>query len=251
MQKEQIDRLNVEIYPTRLLMGQAAGRAAAEELKKVLARKNRARMVFAAAPSQNEVLETLVAEPGIDWSRVEAFHMDEYIGLPDDAPQRFSRYLKERLFDRLPFAEINLIEGGEPDRLCENYARKLNAEPIDIICLGIGENGHIAFNDPPVANFNDPATVKIVRLDDLCRQQQVNDGCFPDFDSVPQQAVTLTIPALMSGVRLICTVPGRRKGPAVHRMLYGSVSTECPASVLRTHENCTLYLDRDCWSADR
>lgn len=245
--KKTVEKLTLEIYADRLLAGRAAGLAAAETLKKLLAEKGRARMIFAAAPSQNETLETLVAVPGIDWSKVTAFHMDEYIGLPADAPQRFSHYLKTRLFDKLPFAEVHLITGDDPNALCEEYARKLAAEPIDIVCMGVGENGHIAFNDPPVADFADPKLVKIVDLDLACRQQQVNDGCFPNLDAVPKQAVSLTIPALMSGGCLICTVPGERKRAAVHRMLQGAVSTECPASILRTHGNVTLFIDRDCW----
>ncbi len=250
---KHFEKLSIEVHPDRLLAGRSAGRAAAEELKRVLAQKGKARMIFAAAPSQNETLGTLVAEPGIDWTKVTAFHMDEYIGLAGDAPQLFSRYLKSRVFDRLPFGRIHLIvgskSGSDPIRLCEEYSRLLRAEPIDIVCLGIGENGHIAFNDPPVANFNDPETVKIVQLDDACRRQQVHDGCFPDFDSVPKKAITLTIPALMSGACLICSVPGARKGQAVQRMLTGDISTECPASILRTHENCSLYVDRECWAS--
>lgn len=247
-EKKQFDNLFVEVHPDRLSAGRAAGLAVAEQLKNLQNRQDRVRMIFAAAPSQDEVLETLVAEPGIDWGKVVAFHMDEYIGLPDDAPQRFSHYLKSHIFNKLPFGEIHLIEGNNPEQTCEDYAKKLQAEPIDIVCMGIGENGHIAFNDPPVADFNDPQAVKIVRLDDACRQQQVNDGCFPDFDSVPQRAITLTVPALMSGRCLICTVPGRRKGEAVHRMLTGEISVSCPASILRTHAHCTMFVDHDCWS---
>lgn len=247
---KRFENLSVEIHSDRLSAGRAAGLAAAGELRKILAQKNKARMIFAAAPSQNEMLETLIAEPEIDWNRVVAFHMDEYIGLPDDAPQRFSRYLKEHLFGKVPFGEVRLIGGDDPEKTCDDYARKLGEGPIDIVCMGVGENGHIAFNDPPVADFQDPKTVKVVQLDDACRQQQVNDSCFFDFDSVPKQAITLTVPALMSGNCLICTVPGKRKGNAVQRMLAGEISTQCPASVLRTHRNCTLYVDRDCWNVN-
>lgn len=245
--KKQFDKLTLQVFEDRSSMGRAAGRAAAETLRKVLSEKDRARIVFAAAPSQDEMLAELVAAPDVDWSRVEAFHMDEYIGLPDDAPQRFAHYLKTRVFDRLPFGRVHLIVGDDPERICERYAEKLNATPIDLVCMGIGENGHIAFNDPPVADFNDPKLVKIVELDLACRQQQVYDGCFSDLDAVPRRAITLTIPALMSGNTLICTVPGHRKHDALHRMLEGEISTECPASILRTHKNCTVFVDRDCF----
>jgi glucosamine-6-phosphate deaminase len=242
--KKVIDQLVLEVYPDRYSAGRAAGMLAAERLKTVLAEKGKARVIFAAAPSQNETLETLATVSGIDWNKVTAFHMDEYIGLADDAPERFSFYLKTHMFDRCPFGEIHLLSGNNPQHLCEEYARKLVAEPIDLVCMGIGENGHIAFNDPPVADFNDPQLVKIVELDPICRQQQVNDGCFPDFDAVPKQAVTLTVPALMSGNYLICTVPGQRKAAALRRMISGNLSTECPATILRTHKNCTVFTDQ-------
>jgi glucosamine-6-phosphate deaminase len=170
--------------------------------------------------------------------------MDEYIGLDAAAPQRFSNFLKERLFDRLPFREVHLIEPETLDPV-KHYETLLKTSPIDLVCLGIGENGHLAFNDPPVADFNDPVWVKIVDLDDVCRRQQVNDGCFAAFDDVPKQAITLTIPALMSGKRLICTVPGQTKRQAVQRTLNDPISTACPATILRNHQACTLFLDKD------
>lgn len=249
MFRKKIDQLVLEVHQDRRAAGYAAGTLAAEKLKTILLKKGKARMIFAAAPSQNETLETLVAVPGIDWNKVTAFHMDEYIGLTDDASERFSFYLKTRIFDKCPFAEVHLLSGNNPQLLCEEYTQKLVTETIDIICMGIGENGHIAFNDPPVADFNDPQLVKIVELDLLCRQQQVHDGCFPNLDAVPKQAVTLTIPALMSGDCLICTVPGQRKGAAVRRMISGNISTECPATILRTHKDCTVFVDRDCYES--
>jgi glucosamine-6-phosphate deaminase len=249
--KKTFDQLSLEIHPDRLSTGRAAASVAAEALRKALAEKEVVRVVFAAAPSQSEMLDTLVGLPEIDWSRVTAFHMDEYTRLADDAPQRFSHYLKVQIFDKLPFAEVNLITGDVPEEICRNYSEKLRAAPIDLVCMGIGENGHIAFNDPPVADFNDPKWVKLVDLDLACRQQQVNDGCFPTLDAVPEQAVTLTIPALMSGLCLVCTVPGRRKGQALQRMLSGKISTKCPASILRTHPRCFLFTDRECWEYEK
>ncbi|MCL2118237.1 MAG: glucosamine-6-phosphate deaminase [Planctomycetaceae bacterium] len=241
----RVDKLQVKAYSTRELMGHAAGRVAAEAITKAIARQGAARVVFAAAPSQNETLATLTSDTSVDWSKVTAFHMDEYIGLPEDAPQRFSRYLKERVFSRVPLAAVHLLGLQPPERECGYYANLLAEKPIDVVCLGIGENGHIAFNDPPVADFNDPQLVKIVTLDVPCRQQQVNDGCFPDIGAVPETAVTLTIPALMRGATLICTVPGTTKRNAVRATLYEEFSTRCPATILRTHDDCTLFLDAD------
>ncbi len=248
--KQTFDKLVLSVYRNRAETGLAAGLAAASTLRTLLAEKERVRVVFAAAPSQNETLETLVAASGIDWKRVVAFHMDEYVGLDASAPQRFAQYLKTRIFDRLPFGEIHLMDGDNPKRLCSDYAQKLTAAPIDLVCMGVGENGHIAFNDPPVADFYDPKGVKIVELDLSCRQQQVNDGCFPNLDAVPKQAVTLTIPALFGAGQLIGTVPGERKRAAVHQMLHGEISTACPASILRTHPNCLMFVDSDCFGKD-
>ena len=240
-----IDKLQVKVCSTREQMGYAAGLAAAEAIAKAVEQQGTARVVFAAAPSQNETLVTLMAVPAVDWSKVTAFHMDEYIGLPADATQRFSHYLKERVFDRVPLAAVHLLGLQPPESECEYYTNLLAEKPIDVVCLGIGENGHIAFNDPPVADFNDPYLVKIVTLDTPCRQQQVNDGCFPDIDAVPKTAVTLTIPALLRGATLICSVPGPTKRDAVFATLNDEISTRCPATILRKHDDCTLFLDAD------
>jgi glucosamine-6-phosphate deaminase len=246
------DQLALEIHPTRAASGHSAGTAAAAAIRAALAEKGSARVVFAAAPSQNETLETLADAPGIRWQNVAAFHMDEYIGLDAGAPQRFAKFLDARLFEKLPFGAVNRIScapGEDPREVCAAYARLLDAAPVDVVCLGIGENGHLAFNDPP-ADFNDPLRVKVVTLDEACRQQQVNDGCFPNLGAVPRQAVTLTIPALLSAACLICTVPGPRKHAAVRAALLGEISGDCPASILRTHPNVTMYVDRACWEGN-
>jgi glucosamine-6-phosphate deaminase len=225
-------------------MANAAAGDIAAALRAALARQSNVRVIFAAAPSQADTLAALVATPGIDWGRVTAFHMDDYIGLPPGAPERFASWLDQHLFDKLPFGEVHRIV-PEPDaeHTAQEYAQMLRATAIDVVCLGIGVNGHIAFNDPPVADFNDPLDVKIVDLDDVCRQQQVDDKCFPTFDDVPRQAITLTIPMLLRGRELFCVVPGRAKRNAVREALNGPITTSCPASILRTHPNCTLYLD--------
>ncbi|MCX6214597.1 glucosamine-6-phosphate deaminase [Spirosoma sp.] len=238
----QVDALRVNVYPTRQEMGASAGQAVVEKINALLAGKPTIRMIFAAAPSQNELLAYLVQSPAIDWSRIDVFHMDEYVGLSEKAPQRFGTFLRQHLFDRVKPRTVNLIDSGADDAE-QQYAKRLTEASIDIVCLGIGENGHIAFNDPPVADFDDSAVIKRVQLDDVCRQQQVNDGCFPTFDDVPKEALTLTIPTLMAGENLFCVVPGPTKRDAIHRMMTGPVATSCPASVLRTHPNCTLYVD--------
>ena len=227
-------------------MGAAAASAVGEALAATLLRQDRARMIFAAAPSQADMLDALRDLPGLDWSRVTAFHMDEYVGLPAAAPQRFAAWLDARLFSRLPFGEVHrIVPGDDLDDEARRYAGLLGAAPIDIVCLGIGSNGHIAFNDPPVADFDDPLDVKVVDLDAACRQQQVDDSCFPILDLVPTRAITVTIPPLMRGRRLVCVVPGALKRDAVARTLHGPVATACPASILRTHPACTLYLDAE------
>lgn len=242
-----VDRLCVRIFDTRQEMGAQAAREAADALRAVLAAKSTASVVFAAAPSQNEFLAALCEAPGIDWPRVHAFHMDEYIGLPGEAPQRFARFLKDRLFDRLPFGRVSLLDGTarDPQAECARYAALLAADPPDIVCLGIGENGHIAFNDPPDARFDDPQTVRIVTLDEACRIQQVHDGCFATLAQVPTHAVTLTIPALVAASALFCVVPAITKAAAVHATLEGPVTEGVPATILRRHPAAVLYLDRD------
>ncbi|WP_135553762.1 glucosamine-6-phosphate deaminase [Paenibacillus cymbidii] len=242
----QVDRLHVRVYADRQAMGEAAGREAAEAIKERLREAGTARIIFAAAPSQNEFLQTLAADAEIDWSRITVFHMDEYIGLSTDAPQLFSRFLREGLFDRVRPGTVHLLDASvDAETEMRRYAGLLAEAPIDIVCLGIGENGHIAFNDPPVADFSDPFAVKAVELDEACRKQQVNDGCFAKLADVPTHAMTLTIPTLMAGGRLFCMVPGPTKRDAVRHTLEGPIGTACPATILRTHPACTLYVDED------
>lgn len=242
----RIDRLVIERHPDRGALGAAAGAAAAGLVRGLLAAQPEVRMIFAAAPSQRETLATLVRAEGIDWSRVTAFHMDEYVGLEPAAPQRFGRFLQDHLFGLVRPGRVHFLDGNaEPAAECRRYAALLAAAPIDVVCLGIGENGHIAFNDPPVADFHDPVAVKLVALDAACRRQQVNDGCFAAFDLVPTHALSLTIPALMAGRHLVCAVPGPTKRAAVARLLSGSIGTDCPATILRTHPDCTLHVDAE------
>jgi glucosamine-6-phosphate deaminase len=242
----QANKLRVESYGTRAGAGAASAIAVAAELRKRLMRKNGVRMIFAAAPSQADMLAELCEAPGIDWSRVSAFHMDEYIGLPVGAPARFATWLDRHVFGEAAFGAVHRIV-PEPDAeaAASGYAALLAEAPIDIVCLGIGVNGHIAFNDPPVADFDDPLDVKVVELDEVCRQQQVDDEGFARIEDVPRHAITLTIPRLLRADKLFCMVPGRSKREAVRQTLQEPVTTACPASILRQHSDCTLYLDSE------
>ena len=241
------DKLVVKIYNTRNQMGDAAGKAAAELIKEYLNKKNEVNIIFAAAPSQNETLDTLVKCDGIDWSRVNAFHMDEYIGLNASAPQGFGNFLRERIFSKLPFKSVNYIncEADDIDAECERYSKLLKENPVDIVLLGIGENGHIAFNDPHVADFNDTKAVKAVKLDNICRQQQVNDGCFKSLSEVPEYALTLTVPTLVSAKHMVCTVPAATKAWAVSATCNEPISEKVPATVMRKHNSAVMYCDSD------
>ena len=247
---ERVDKLNVRVFDTRQQMGIAAGRDIVAKIQDLLREKESLRIVFAAAPSQNEMLDFLAIAEGIDWSRIDVFHMDEYVGLAPNAPQRFAHFLTTKLFAKVNPRTVYLIDDSEgAAAACEQYKYLLDQGQIDIVCLGVGENGHLAFNDPPVADFDDPAVIKRVQLDAVCRQQQVNDGCFPSLNDVPEEALTLTIPTLLSGRYLFCVVPGKTKHQAIKRMLTGPVTTDCPASILRHHPNCTLYVDRDSYGS--
>lgn len=246
MREFYADRQLVRVYRTGPEMGRAAAHDIAEALRKRLRNQQSVRIVFAAAPSQDAMLAGLAQSPGIDWTRVTALHMDEYVGLGEAAPQRFGNYLRERLFNHVRPGRVELISpDGDPAPEAERYARVLAAEHIDIVCSGIGENGHIAFNDPGIADFADTKLVKVVALDERSRQQQVNDRCFTRLSDVPAHAITVTIPALMSASEVFCVVPGARKSAAVRQALFGPVSTSCPASVLRRHPRSMLYLDAD------
>jgi len=241
------DKLVINIYDNRAEMGKAAGSAAGKKIRELLTEKEEVNIIFAAAPSQNETLETLLNEEGIEWNRVNAFHMDEYIGLAEDAPQGFGNFLKDHIFGKLPFGRVEYINGQAEDMEteCQRYAGLLQQYPTDLVLLGIGENGHIAFNDPHVADFQDPKAVKAVALDQVCRQQQVNDGCFVSLDEVPEYALTLTIPALVRAETLICTVPAKTKAAAVKNTVMGEISEECPATIMRLHENAVMYCDKE------
>jgi glucosamine-6-phosphate deaminase len=244
--KFKVDELNVFIFDTRDEIGRAAADDAEARINRVIAEKGEATLVLAAAPSQNEVLANL-KDADVDWTKVRALHLDEYIGLPEDHEAGFGNFLRRAIFNDLPFKAVHYLYECDidPETICENYSILLKKYPPDLVLLGVGENGHLAFNDPAVADFEDPLLVKIVELDDICRMQQVNDGCFASFDEVPEKAITLTMRALINIKEKVAVVPGKNKAPAIDRMLNGEISTECPASILRTAKSATLYLDAE------
>jgi glucosamine-6-phosphate deaminase len=241
----QVNRLRVEVYADRARMGLAAALDVARRMREVLAGNALLAMAFAAAPSQNELLAGLRDLPGLDWTNVVAFHLDEYLGLPPGAPQSFGSFLCNALFGHVPLGQVHYLQGNAPDpsRERERYAGLLLQYPLDIICLGVGENGHIAFNDPQDGPFDPEEVVRLVTLDEHSRLQQVHDGCFASLEAVPRQALTLSAPAIMAGKSLRCVVPGPTKAIAVREMLLGPVGPQCPASMLRQHPDCVLYLD--------
>jgi glucosamine-6-phosphate deaminase len=226
-------------------MGEEAALAVIETIKDLLSKQNLVNIIFAAAPSQNELLLNLSMQKNIDWQRVNAFHMDEYVGLSENDEESFSFFLKEKIFKNLPFHAVYYLDGTAADveAECKRYTQLLQSYPTDIVCMGIGENSHIAFNDPHVANFEDKEWVKIANLDEDCRKQQVNDGCFKSINDVPTHAFTLTVPALMNGHFIFCIVPGETKAKAVDNTLHQSISEKYPATILRTHVRAVLYLD--------
>ena len=241
--RRTVDKLEILSLPDRDAMAATAARDIADELRTRLAAQESVRIVFGAAPSQEDTLASLMASPDIDWTRVTAFHMDDYVGLPAGAPQRFANWLQERVFSRQAFAAVHRIAAeGDPGAAARAYAARLGEAPLDVVVLGIGVNGHIAFNDPP-ADLDDPLDVRVVELDRTCRQQQVDDGAFARIGEVPSRAITLTVPRLMRAARLFCVVPTAAKRAAIRAALHGPVTGDCPASVLRTHLACTLYLE--------
>ena len=230
-------------------MGAFAAEEASDYVCNLLEKKETIRCIFAAAPSQSDFLECFFADKRIDFTRIEAFHMDEYIGLPSNDPRSFRSYLKQ-YFDQVHMRSINYIDGMNPDPEAEavRYGSLLMEKKIDIVFMGIGENGHIAFNDPGVADFHDLRIMKPVQLDTMCRNQQVHDGCYATLDEVPQMALTLTIPTLLSADKHFCFVPTKAKAKALHDVLTGPISEKCPASILRTKNGVQLYVDEDCFS---
>jgi len=241
------DALTVRVYPSHADLARDAAQQAHQILRDAVNQGGRARAILASAASQVKFLEALVSLPGLDWKRVTLFHMDEYLGINDQHPASFGRFMCERVEGKVHPQIFHYLHGDAllPLKECDRYAGLIQAEPIDLCCLGIGENGHIAFNDPAVADFEDDRAVKLVQLDEPCRRQQVGEGAFPDLATVPQYAYTLTIPALCSAAKLLAIVPETRKAQAVRKALRGPIDTACPASILRRQGHATLFLDVD------
>ena len=240
------ERLRVEIYETRRQLGAAAARVAASEIRRAIEERGKASVLLASAPSQIEMLAGLVAA-SVGWRRVVAFHVDEYLGVGDRAPHSFRRFLLDRVISRVPIAAFHGLRGEAPDaeEECRRYAALLETAPPDDALLGIGENGHLAFNDPSNADFNDSTMVRVVELEESCRLQQVHDGVFSTLAEVPARALTLSIPAILKVPTLVVAVPGPTKQRAVQAAIEGPVSPQCPASILRTHPGAHLFLDRE------
>jgi len=240
-----VGELEVEIAPTIATMAEEAADAAAGSIQHAIAARGEANVMLATGNSQLAFLAELVQIPGIAWDRVRAFHMDEYVGLAPTHSASFQRYMRERVATQVPFREFHYLTGdtGDADAEARRYEALLRAYPLDLTCAGIGENGHLAFNDPPVANFDDPRAVKVVELEPASRQQQVGEGHFATIADVPTHAITVTIPALLRAARVLVIVPEARKAQPVYDALYGPISTACPASILRQVPHATLYLD--------
>jgi glucosamine-6-phosphate deaminase len=238
------DHLNVRIFSNKDEMGKAAAVSVAEKLNAAISEKGFANLILATGASQFQFLEHL-QQQAIDWKKITVFHLDEYKGMPVTHPASFRKYLKERILENVQPKQVHYLNGDAADAEAEvlRYENLLKDHPVDIACIGIGENGHIAFNDPPVADFNDPKLVKVVELDEACRKQQLGEGWFPTFDDVPTHALSLTIPAIMGCKAISCVVPDERKADAVFNTLNAEISTACPATILRTHADTVLYLD--------
>ena len=243
----RVGRMKIEVHPSRETAGQAAAWAAAAAITEIVAAREAIAVIFATGASQFSTLDALTAMQNLPWNRVTGFHMDEYVGLPAHHPGSFRGYLRERLTSKVRMRAFHEMDGNtsDPERTAREYSDVLRASDPQLCLLGIGENGHLAFNDPSVADFSDPVDAKVVQLDIQCRQQQLAEGWFPTIDDVPKSAISLTIPTLMRVPKLIASVPGPRKAAIVRRTIEEPVSTACPATILRTHPDVTVFLDTD------
>ncbi|HPY90379.1 MAG TPA: glucosamine-6-phosphate deaminase [Lentisphaeria bacterium] len=238
--------MHVKIFSDKVSLGKAAAATGAGYIRRALAAKGSANLVVATAASQFELQDALIAEPDIDWSKITIFHLDEYIGLPADHPAGFRYNLRKRLIDRLPSPPANFfpVDGNAPDlkKVIADLGKALKQHPLDLAFIGIGENGHIAFNDPP-ADFDAEDPFLVITLDEACRRQQLGEGWFPTLDAVPKRALTMSVPQIMSSAAIVNVVPDLRKAEAVKNALEGPLTNMCPASILMTHPDCHTFLD--------
>jgi len=249
-QKLKVEQLDIEIFDEEADMGFASANFVKQKINAAIEGRGVAHIILATGTSQFSFLNAL-KKNDIDWKNVVVFHLDEYNGISDTHPASFRKYLKERILDDVNPKKVFLLNGDADDieEVMKEYSQALENHPIDVACIGIGENGHIAFNDPPVADFNDSKKVKIVDLDEDCRKQQYREGWFPTLKDVPKQALTLTIPTILSSKSISCVVPDERKSEAVKNALQAEISTACPATILRTHSDIKLFLDK--WAAGK
>jgi len=237
--------MKIHLHQTKSALGEAAAAMGAQAIRDAIAAKGRAHIIIATGASQFEMLDALVRQPDIDWSKVTGFHLDEYIGMPDSHPASFRRYLRERFTSKLPtLGAFHFIEGDAADLKAEiaRIGDLVRANPIDVTFAGIGENGHLAFNDPP-ADFDAEDPYIVVELDEVCRRQQFGEGWFPTFEDVPQTAISMSVRQIMASNLVVLSVPDARKADAVQRALEGPVSPDCPASILQRHPACHVFLD--------
>jgi glucosamine-6-phosphate deaminase len=235
------------IYKTKAQMGAAAAKEATKAVKQAIAAKGQANITLATGTSQYETLKNLVAEKGIDWSKVTMFHLDEYVGLGTDHPASFRKYLKERFVDKvrgLKAAHFVNGESDDPQQECKRLGDIIEKQPVDVALVGIGENGHLAFNDPP-ADFETKEPFIIVELDERCRKQQLGEGWFETLEQVPRRAISMSVRQIMKSACIICSVPDKRKAEAVKNALEGPVTNKCPASILQRHPNCRMFMDEE------
>ncbi len=246
IKKLKAEKLNLEIYQDETSAGVASANFVAEKLNTVIAERGSANLILATGASQFAFIEA-IKKLNVDWSKITVFHLDEYKNLPETHPASFRKYLKERILNEIKPAKAYLINGDAEnlDEMVKDYEALLKKYPVDVACIGIGENGHIAFNDPGVADFNDTKLVKVVQLDDACRNQQLGEGWFPAFDDVPKEAVSLTITAIMNCKVISCLCPNKRKANAIYNTVYAPISTDCPSTILRTHPDTVIFLDKD------
>lgn len=243
----RVGSLKIQVHPSNRQAGQAAAEAAAEAIRELDRLGKGVNIIFATGASQLETLAALTSIPNVPWHNVHGFHLDEYIGIHENHPASFRRYLREKLTQRVHMKEFSGIDGSSPDpeMFCKRYAEELRLADPQLCLLGVGENGHLAFNDPAEANFNDPLVVKVVILDTVCRQQQAAEGWFETLDAVPHKAITVTVPTLFRVPKLLVSVPGKRKAQIIRKTIQDPISHECPSTILRRHPDATIYLDPD------
>ncbi len=236
--------MQIHVFESKQTLGEAAAERAARVIRDAVEARGQARIIGATGASQFEFLDALTARTDVPWAQVEFFHLDEYLGLPISHPASFRRYLIDRLLNKVPMGTVHLLDGEtDPEGVRQAVGQALAAAPVDLACVGIGENGHLAFNDPP-ADFDTTDPYLIVTLDEACRRQQVGEGWFPDLDAVPTQALSMSVRQILATREILCIVPDERKAAAVQAALEGPVSPDVPASILQTHPQVTFYLDR-------